>query len=154
DRAAADPRVPHQRGRDRPAEPRQGARVRDDPRGRGRDGAVRAPVAAGSPVAALTGPSPTVPAPVVATAADRPARRPTGPVAVRRRRQALLRSVVLFWFALFFLLPLLAMLEFSTRGGGGRSLAAWRGIVADPDLLGAIRISLELAALTVLLMLG
>lgn len=105
-------------------------------------------------MAALSGSAPAVPAPLVATVSDRPVRRPAGPVAARRRRQALLRWVVLFGFAVFFLLPLLAMLEFSTRGGHGRSLAAWRGIVADPDLLGAIRISLELAALTVLLMLG
>ena len=46
------------------------------------------------------------------------------------------------------------MLEFSTRGvGGERSLAAWLAIGADPDLLDAMRVSLELAVLTVLLML-
>ena len=52
------------------------------------------------------------------------------------------------------LLPLAAMLEFSTRGAGGeRSLAAWLAIGADPDLLDAMRVSLKLAVLTVLLML-
>jgi putative spermidine/putrescine transport system permease protein len=101
-------------------------------------------------VAAVTGPAPTVPAPAAATRAMPRARPPTE---VRRRRQAIGRSVVLAVFAVFFLLPLLAMLEFSTRGTGRRSLAAWRAISADPELLGAIRISLELAALTAALML-
>jgi putative spermidine/putrescine transport system permease protein len=53
----------------------------------------------------------------------------------------------------FFLLPLLAMLEFSTRGVSGYGMQSWRGIAQDPDLVTAIRISLELAAFTALLML-
>jgi putative spermidine/putrescine transport system permease protein len=67
---------------------------------------------------------------------------------------------VVRWFVLgllgaFFLLPLVAMLEFSTRGGleGGRDLTAWRSIADDPALLQAIATSLELAVLTSLLML-
>jgi putative spermidine/putrescine transport system permease protein len=64
------------------------------------------------------------------------------------------RWVVLAVVGLYLLLPLLAMLEFSTRGpGGARSLAAWRGIGEDDDLLAAILASVELALLTVLGML-
>ena len=51
-------------------------------------------------------------------------------------------------------LPLVAMLEFSTRGVGGvRTLDAWLAIGANPDLLAAIWVSLKLAALTVVTML-
>ena len=71
----------------------------------------------------------------------------------RRRRPTTARWLVLLAFGVFFLLPLFAMLEFSTRGAGGRSFAAWRAIVQDPDLVQAITISLELAALTVVGML-
>ena len=50
----------------------------------------------------------------------------------------------------YLLLPLLAMLEFSTRGAGwSRSLAAWRNLFSNPFLWHAILLSLELAALTV-----
>lgn len=63
------------------------------------------------------------------------------------------RAAVLVPAAAVFLLPLLAMLEFSTRGAGGRNLGAWRGILADPDLVASIVVSLELAVLTVLVML-
>ena len=67
----------------------------------------------------------------------------------------LFRYAVLLVLGAFFLLPLLAMLEFSTRGGleGGRDLDAWRAIGDDPLLLEAIVTSLELAALTSVLML-
>ena len=65
-----------------------------------------------------------------------------------------LRYAVLLSIGAYMLLPLLAMLEFSTRGiGGQRSFAPWLAIGANPDLLQAIRVSLELAALTVMLML-
>jgi putative spermidine/putrescine transport system permease protein len=65
-----------------------------------------------------------------------------------------LRWVVLGVLGLYFLLPLVAMAEFSTRGTAGhRSLHAWRSIGADPDLLQAIVVSLELAVLTAALML-
>lgn len=65
------------------------------------------------------------------------------------------RWAVLAALGTFFLLPLFAMLEFSTRGGldGGRELTAWRAIGDDPQLLQAIVVSLELAVLTSLLML-
>jgi putative spermidine/putrescine transport system permease protein len=65
-----------------------------------------------------------------------------------------LRWAVLLSIGTFMLLPLVAMLEFSTRGiGGARSLDAWLAIGANPDLLAAIWASLKLAALTVVTML-
>ena len=65
-----------------------------------------------------------------------------------------LRWAVLLSIGTFMLLPLAAMLEFSTRGvGGARSLDAWLAIGANPDLLAAIWVSLKLAALTVVTML-
>ena len=75
--------------------------------------------------------------------------------AVRKRRgEAALRWGVLLLVGAYLLLPLFAMLEFSTRGAGGeRTLDSWLAIGSDPDLLDAITLSLELAALTVLLML-
>jgi len=65
------------------------------------------------------------------------------------------RSAVLVGLGAFFLLPLVAMLEFSTRGGlaGGRDFTAWTSIADDPDLLRAIVTSLQLAVLTAVLML-
>ncbi len=70
------------------------------------------------------------------------------------RRTSVFRWVVLAAMGVFFLLPLVAMFDFSTRGGAeGRDLAAWRGIGDDPALLRAILTSLELAVLTALLML-
>ena len=67
----------------------------------------------------------------------------------------LFRYGVLGVLGSFFLLPLLAMLEFSTRGGlaGGRDFSAWRAIGDDPELLRAIATSLQLAVLTSVLML-
>ena len=67
----------------------------------------------------------------------------------------LARYAVLGLLGAFFILPLVAMLEFSTRGGlaGGRDFSAWTSIADDPDLLRAIVTSLQLAALTALLML-
>ncbi len=58
-------------------------------------------------------------------------------------------------FAVFFLFPLYAMADFSTRNlrGAGRTLAAWRNLFADAELLHAIVTSLALAVLTVLAML-
>ncbi len=65
------------------------------------------------------------------------------------------RYAILLVLGTFFLLPLFAMLEFSTRGGleGGRDLSAWRAIGDDPQLLDAIVTSLQLAVLTSVLML-
>lgn len=81
------------------------------------------------------------------TGSGRPARRaPAAGAAVRR--------LVLAAFAVFFGLPLVAMLNFSTRGSGGsRDLAAWRSIGSDTELLHAIAASLELSVLTAVLML-
>lgn len=64
------------------------------------------------------------------------------------------RWIVLVVLGLYFALPLVAMAEFSTRGTGGRrSLRAWASIGSDPDLIASILASLELAALTAVLML-
>jgi putative spermidine/putrescine transport system permease protein len=91
----------------------------------------------------MTAPTPDV---LVPTAA---ASRRDAPATPRRHRPSAARRLVLGAFGVLFLLPLFAMLEFSTRGVGGRSFAAWRAIVQDPDLVSAITISLELAVLTV-----
>lgn len=64
------------------------------------------------------------------------------------------RWIILVLLGLYFALPLVAMAEFSTRGTGGhRSLHAWASIGSDPDLIASIVASLELAALTAILML-
>jgi putative spermidine/putrescine transport system permease protein len=65
------------------------------------------------------------------------------------------RWTVLVLLGTFFVLPLVAMLEFSTRGGleGGRDFTAWTSIADDPALVDAIVVSLQLAALTSVLML-
>jgi putative spermidine/putrescine transport system permease protein len=65
-----------------------------------------------------------------------------------------LRWTILLVIGVYMLLPLLAMLEFSTRGiGGTRTLAPWLAIGSNQDLLAAIWISVELAVLTVVFML-
>ena len=65
-----------------------------------------------------------------------------------------LRWAILLSIGIYMLLPLFAMLEFSTRGiGGARSIAPWLAIGENDDLLDAIRVSLVLAVLTVVLML-
>jgi putative spermidine/putrescine transport system permease protein len=58
-------------------------------------------------------------------------------------------------FGLFFLFPLYAMADFSTRDliAGGRTLQAWTNLVTDDALYQAIVISLLLAAFTVAAML-
>ncbi len=72
--------------------------------------------------------------------------------ATRRARAA--RAVLLGIFALFFVVPLYAMLDFSTREiGGGRTGRAWANLVQDPNLTSAIITSLLLALLTVVGML-
>lgn len=64
------------------------------------------------------------------------------------------RAVILGLFALFFLVPLYAMLDFSTQEiGGGRTGRAWANLVQDPTLTSAIITSLLLALLTVVGML-
>ncbi|MCW2837699.1 MAG: ABC-type spermidine/putrescine transport system, permease component [Marmoricola sp.] len=66
------------------------------------------------------------------------------------------RGVLLALFALFFMFPLYAMADFSTRNliQGGRTLDAWKSLVADDTLYSAITISLALAAFTVVVMLA
>ena len=71
------------------------------------------------------------------------------------RGERLLRRVVLVSVIGYLVLPLLAMLEFSTRGPDGtRTAAAWIEIGTNPDLVGAITLQIELAALTVALALA
>jgi putative spermidine/putrescine transport system permease protein len=66
----------------------------------------------------------------------------------------LTRGVLLVLFAVYFLIPLLAMLDFSTRvPGGGRTAQAWLNLGLDPQLRTSIVTSLLLALFTVLLML-
>jgi putative spermidine/putrescine transport system permease protein len=85
-----------------------------------------------------------------AGAADRgPAGR--GANARSRRRLTVFRVVVVLLMAAFFFIPLLSMLEFSTRSttiSAARTLTPWRGIFDYPELVAAIRVSLELAAVT------
>jgi putative spermidine/putrescine transport system permease protein len=80
----------------------------------------------------------------------------------RARRQRVFRWAVVVVLGVFFLLPLLAMLEFTTRGiGGARTGQTWRLLIdwprlsqTYPDLSAGITTSLGLVLLTVLLMLA
>ncbi|MCW2690756.1 MAG: transporter permease [Mycobacterium sp.] len=65
------------------------------------------------------------------------------------------RLILLTLFGLFFLFPLYAMADFSTRNliHGGRTLQAWKNLVQNEMLYRAIVISLLLAVFTVVLML-
>ena len=76
--------------------------------------------------------------------------RRRGMAAGRRRKLNLFRYVVFTLFALFFLLPLYAMVRFSLEGKkpGTFSVTAWTQIVSYPGLLSAIEITLELAVIT------
>ncbi|MDQ1536838.1 MAG: putative spermidine/putrescine transport system permease protein [Actinomycetota bacterium] len=81
--------------------------------------------------------------------------------AARQRRQRILRWVVVGTVAVFFALPLLGMVEFTTRDpGGGRTLRTWAtlfnaaAIDADyPELKTGILASVGLVVLTVAIML-
>lgn len=65
----------------------------------------------------------------------------------------LFRAVVLLAFAVYFAVPLLSMLDFSTRViSGGRTSQAWRNLFEDPALRESIITSLLLALFTVVLM--
>jgi putative spermidine/putrescine transport system permease protein len=66
-----------------------------------------------------------------------------------------IRGVLWLAFGLFFLFPLYAMADFSTRNliSGGRTLVAWKNLVQDEALYQSIVISLSLAVLTVAAML-
>jgi putative spermidine/putrescine transport system permease protein len=69
----------------------------------------------------------------------------------RIRRRTVARWATLFLIGGYLLLPLVAMLDFSTRGPGGqRTLDAWLAIGEDDDLIESILVSLQIAALTVL----
>ncbi|MCB0926324.1 MAG: ABC transporter permease subunit [Mycolicibacterium insubricum] len=70
-------------------------------------------------------------------------------------RERWIRGSLALGFAVFFLFPLFAMADFSTRDlrTGGRTLASWRNLVSDPAMLDAIGASLGLAALTSLVLL-
>jgi putative spermidine/putrescine transport system permease protein len=76
----------------------------------------------------------------------------TGASAVRLQ---VFRIAVLVLCGAFFVIPMLAMLGFSTRdyADGGRTWAAWALLVTDPLLRGSIVSSLVLSLLTVLGML-
>ncbi|QWZ08428.1 ABC transporter permease subunit [Nocardioides panacis] len=65
------------------------------------------------------------------------------------------RAVSLVAFGIFFLVPLLSMVDFSTRviNGGGRTLTPWANLFRDEMLRTSIIFSLLLALLTTLLML-
>lgn len=68
----------------------------------------------------------------------------------RNLRLATVRWAVIILVGGYLLLPLLAMLDFSTRGAnGGRSLDAWIAIGSNQNLIGAIAVSLTTAVLTV-----
>lgn len=66
------------------------------------------------------------------------------------------RGAALTLFGLFFLFPLYAMADFSTRDlvHGGRTVAAWKNLVQNEMLYQAIIVSLLLAVFTVALMLA
>src|SRR6476646_12260603 len=61
------------------------------------------------------------------------------------------RAALWVAFGLFFLFPLYAMADFSTRNliSGGRTLRAWQNLVADEALYQSIVISLLLAVFSV-----
>ncbi|GLZ33434.1 ABC transporter permease [Lentzea sp. NBRC 105346] len=70
---------------------------------------------------------------------------------VKRR---VLRTIILLVLGFYFVLPLFAMGEFSTRGvNDTRSFDSWTQIVSDPDLVDAILVSVELAITSSVLML-
>ncbi|MGE2721850.1 ABC transporter permease [Mycolicibacterium celeriflavum] len=66
-----------------------------------------------------------------------------------------IRAALWVVFGMFFLFPLYAMADFSTRNlvAGGRTLRAWANLIADDALYQAIVVSLLLAVFTVLAML-
>ena len=71
-------------------------------------------------------------------------------------RRPVWQRIALLLFGAFFLFPLYAMLDFSTRNliEGGRTLDAWKALVQDHQLYSSIIISMLLAAFTVVLMLA
>jgi putative spermidine/putrescine transport system permease protein len=81
--------------------------------------------------------------------------------AARRRRQSTFRRVVVTLIGLFFALPIVGMIEFTTRApGGGRTLDTWAtlfnlGVIDTdyPELKTGIQASAGLVVLTVAIML-
>lgn len=74
----------------------------------------------------------------------------------RRIKLQIFRAIVFLLLGAFFLVPLGAMFEFSTRGKevtSPRTWDAWVSIIKAPDLVQAITVSLELAAITSIAML-
>lgn len=80
----------------------------------------------------------------------------TSPQRAAQTRLVVFRVVVLGLVGLFFLVPLLSMVDFSTRNflASGRTGAAWAKLVTDPVLAGSIVTSLVLSVLTVVIMLA
>jgi putative spermidine/putrescine transport system permease protein len=69
----------------------------------------------------------------------------------RRLKLRIFRIVTLILFGAFFLVPIYAMFEFSTRGNGAdapRTLENWKAIGTYPDMVAGIVASLQLAAIT------
>src|SRR6478735_10163889 len=97
------------------------------------------------------------PTPLGAATADTPLVVPPKGGGRKRRRSrfhSASRVAILVVIIGYLILPLFAMLEFSTRGDyGSRSLRAFADILSYPDLIDSIILSLEIAALTVLGML-
>ena len=74
----------------------------------------------------------------------------------RRLKLQAFRIAVFLILGAFFLVPIGAMFEFSTRGNSvnaPRTMVAWTNIINTPDLIDAIIASLELAAITSIAML-
>ena len=89
-------------------------------------------------------------------ATGRGGRRPSSMMRSRRLKVQVFRAAIFLVLGAFFLVPIGAMLEFSTRGNGvtaPRTLDAWTAIVKVPELLPAISVSLQLAAITSVAML-
>jgi putative spermidine/putrescine transport system permease protein len=69
-------------------------------------------------------------------------------------KQRVLRTIILLVLGVYFILPLIAMAEFSTRGKAGeRSLESWTSIVDDEGLMEALVNSLLLSVTSAVLML-
>ncbi len=80
-----------------------------------------------------------------------PEQRPQGLRARGARRGKITRALLFVPFILFFAVPLLALVEFSTRSTdlyGPRTIEFWRAIGDNPELLTALRDSLLLAVIT------
>jgi putative spermidine/putrescine transport system permease protein len=74
-----------------------------------------------------------------------------GTAARPNHRRTVARWTIMILIGGFLVLPLVAMLDFSTRGpGGARTLDAWYAIGQDARLMQSILVSLQIAALTVL----